>query len=292
MFSPETMPHKRIGYPSEIGSTAETAYHHIRPFPRHLHLLLRLEADYGLMQGDMIQHTAQRVLATRHRRRQLHRLRNRSTQTTLMIGRLCQNSPPSLGRHTWRSHYLSTPYLHQRPAVGFLFITQLDHVHGQFQPEYIGRVCQGSTPLSGPGLGSNIRKSLLLAVIGLGQSRVELMRPYRADTLVLEIDMRRCIQGLLQTICPHQRRRPVETVLVPHCFGNLNPPVHRIQLLPGSFFRKYPAEVLQCKRLTGNGVQSGPGLLRHICHDVVPSARDIALFEDESFSGFHDSFDC
>ena len=70
------MAHEGEGYASEVRAASETRYHHVGILARHLHLLFRFEADDCLVEGNVVQHGAERIFAVWSGRRQLYGLRD------------------------------------------------------------------------------------------------------------------------------------------------------------------------------------------------------------------------
>src|SRR5690554_5969251 len=151
----------------EIGASPEASDYHVGVVVRHFHLLFCLQPDDGLVQRHVIEHAAQGVLALGRLHGQLDRLGDGGTQAPLVIRIVGNNLAPRLRGHAGRGDHLCSPRLHQRAAIGFLLVTDFYHVDCQLQSESLRGKRQRGTPLTGPGLGSDVGDSLYLVVISL-----------------------------------------------------------------------------------------------------------------------------
>ena len=115
-----------------------------------------------------------------------------------------------------------------------------------------------------------------LVEIGLGDGGIQLVRAGRADTLVLVVDVGRCIQRPLQAPRPVERCGTVETIDFAHRLGNLDPPItgHLLQDQPHG---EQGCQVIRSDGLPRAGVQHRRGRRRQIGDDVVPGVRDVLL---------------
>ena len=271
----ERVAHERERDAAEIRSAAEAADDQVGVFACHFHLFFGLETDDRLVQRDVAQHRAERVLAVRRAHRQLDRLRDRRAERALMVRMLGEYFASGFGRHRRRGGHLRAESLHDRAPVGFLLVTDLDHVDGQFQPERLGGVRQGGSPLAGAGLGRDVRDALPLAVIGLSEGRVQLVRADGTDALVLEIDVRRGAERLFQSVGPDQRRAAVVFVLLADFVGDIDPRVGLVHLLIGQRLGENGIEIRGFQRLFRCGIQRRHRLVGHVGHDVVPPGRNL-----------------
>ena len=197
-----------------------------------------------------------------------------------MVG---QDLAARLGRHRRRSGHLRAERLHDRTAVRLLFVTDFDHVDSQFETERLGRVRQRGAPLARAGFGRDVGNPLLFAEISLRDGRIQLVRPYRADTFVLKIDMRRSAQRLFQLVSPYQRRTTVVLVLLPDRLRNVDPRVGLVHLLIGQRFGEDRIEIRSAQRLAGLRIERRHRLVRHVGRDIVPLGRNFAFRKDKSF---------
>ena len=74
----DVVAHEGESNAAEVGAATEAGNHHIGIFTSHLHLLLSLQTDDGLVQTHVVQHGAKRIFAIRRGRCQLNSLRNGS----------------------------------------------------------------------------------------------------------------------------------------------------------------------------------------------------------------------
>ena len=201
-----------------------------------------------------------------------------------MVGMRCQDVFSGTGGHGGRRSDLCAERLHDAAAVRLLLVADFHLIYCGFQPEQSCGVCQGCTPLSGTGFGRDVGYALLLAVVCLRDGRVQFVRPHRADTLVLEVDVRRSAECFLQSVGAYQRCAAVVLVHFAHFLGYLDPGVRLVQLLPAQLFGEDREHVFRFQRLLGGGVQRWHGFVHHICLYVVPVVRNFLFREDESFS--------
>ena len=101
-------------------------------------------------------------------------------------------------------------HLHLHPSVRLGVVGGADLPHLALQPEQRAGHRQRRAPLTGTGLGGQLGDALGGVVVRLGHRGVRLVRPGRADALVLVEDLGRRGQRLLQPVRPDQRRRPPE----------------------------------------------------------------------------------
>ena len=215
--------HKGESQSAEVAAATETGYHHVGIVVGKCHLLLCLQADDGLMERHMTQHRTQRILAVGSGHRQLDSLRDGRSERTGMCRVDGQNVFSCTGRHRGTPLDDSTKRTHHDAAVGLLLQTDLHLIDGSLQSEHLGSIAQGGSPLSGTRLCRHVGDALLLAVVTLRQSRVHLMRAKRVGALVLEVDMRRCVEGALQFVGADERCRTVVSVFLLHLLGDVYP---------------------------------------------------------------------
>src|SRR5690554_2214811 len=273
----------------EVRTAPEATDHHVGIIVRHLHLFLGFQPDDGLVKRHVVEHASQGVFTLGCLHRQLDRFGDGSAQAPLVIGVVGNDLAACLGGHAGGRDHLCTPGLHQRATVGLLLVADLYHVNSKFQPERFRGKCQRRTPLSRPCLGGEVGGAFYFVVVSLGQCRVELMRPYRAHALVLEVDARGCIERLLQFGSPYQRGGTVYLVLFPYLLGNINPHVGLVYFLARQFFREKRVKIFRFQRLFGPRVDHGERLVLHLGRDVVPPRGDLRLGEHEFLSFFHRS---
>ena len=275
--------HERERDTPEIRPAAEAADHDVGILAGHLHLFLGLEADHRLVQRHMAQDRTQRIFAVRGAHRQLDRLGDGGTQRTLVVRMLGQYLAPRFGGHRRRGGHLCAERLHDRTAVGFLLIADLNHVDGQFEPERLRCVRERRPPLARAGLGGYVGHTFLFAVISLRDGRVQLVRPDRTHTLVFKIDVRRSAERLFEAVSAYQRRRTVILILFAYRLRDVDPCVCLVQLLIGQRLREDRIKVRGFQRLACGGIQRRHRFIDHVGLYVVPLGRDFALRQEESF---------
>ena len=70
----QVVAHEGEGNTAEVGTAAEAGNYHVGIFASHLHLLLCLQTDNGLMQAHVVEHGTERVLTVRSGGSQLNSL--------------------------------------------------------------------------------------------------------------------------------------------------------------------------------------------------------------------------
>ena len=195
--------------PGEVAAAAHAADDHVGKVPGQLQLLLRLQADDRLVQHDVVQHAAERVLGVVAGDGRLDRLADGDAQAAGAIrdpaARICR---PALVSSEGLGVDLGAPDVHHRAAVGLLLVADLDHEDLALHVEQRAGEGQRGAPLAGPGLGGQAVDAFHLVVVRLGHGRVRLVAARRAVAFVLEVDPGRRLQRLFQVRRPHQRRRP------------------------------------------------------------------------------------
>ena len=171
----EDVAHEGEGNAAEVGTATEAGDHLVGILPGHLHLLLSFQSDDGLMEGDMVQHRAQRVFTSRCGGGQLDGLRDRCTQGAGMVGVSRDDVLSGACRHRGRSFHSSAEGAHDHRAVRLLLHRDLHLIHGGLQSVELGGIAERGTPLSGTGLGGHVGVAFLFAIVALGQGGVDLM---------------------------------------------------------------------------------------------------------------------
>ena len=174
----------------------------------HLHLRDRFLADDRLVQQHVVQHRTERVVGVRRRRR-----RPRPPRKSRCRGcRCCRACSAS----TCRPKLVSIDGLAMQRApnvsmnarrYGFWLYGHPHHEHENLDAEERARERERRSPLPGAGLGRDLPDAGFLVVERLRDGRVGLVAARRTHALVLVIDARRRLQGLLETTRPIQRAR-------------------------------------------------------------------------------------
>ena len=81
----ESVGNKRIGQAGKVGTSADAPDHDVGILTGHLHLLLGLEADHGLVKEYVVDDGAQRVLGIVMRRGVLHRFGDRDPEAARRV---------------------------------------------------------------------------------------------------------------------------------------------------------------------------------------------------------------
>ena len=171
------------------------------------------------------------------------------------------------------------PGLHHHPAVWLLVERGAYLPHLATQPEDAAGEGERAAPLPGTGFGGDPLDSLLGVVVRLGHRGVRLVRPCRAHALILEIDARRGVERLLESVCPVERCRTPHGVDVENRTGDVDVAVPG-DLLTDEGHRKQGSEVVGTDRLVGAGVERRRWRLRKVRHHVVPGGGHLRLVED------------
>ena len=206
--------------PGHVAPPADAPDHHVRILTGQLHLPAGLQADDGLMQEDVIQHAAQRVLRIVVRGGIFHRLADRDAQAPRGVRILGQDRAAGVGPRAGAGNDLGAPGLHHDLAVRLLVMADLDHVHGALQIEQAAGQGQGASPLPGACLGRQPAHAGLLVVEGLRHSGIRLVASGGTRTFIFVVDVRGRIQHPFQPPGPVQRRRPPQPVDVSHRLRN------------------------------------------------------------------------
>jgi len=260
----------------EVAPAADAGDEAVGPLADLLELLLRLEPDDSLVQQDVVEDAAQRVVGVFVRGGDLDGLADRHAEASRAVGVLGQDHAAGMGRVARAGQDVGAPGLHHELAVGLLLVAHANHVDEAFEAEDVAREGQGAAPLPGAGLGGEASHAFLLIVERLGDGGVGLVAACRADALVLEIDLRRGLERLLEAASSAKRRRPPEPVDIQHLARNVDP------LLRADFLLDQPhgedrRQVVGADRLVGGGVQRRRGRHREVGKDVVPGCRQLLL---------------
>ena len=236
------------------------------------------------MQSHMAQHRTERVLAPlRSRHCEFNSLGNGCSERALMVRVLSENILACACRHRRGWRHLSPEQLHHGAAVGLLLIGNLHLIDGSLQPEQFRCIGKCRSPLAGSRLRRDVGYAFLLTVVGLGQRRIQLVRTHRAYAFVLEIDVRRGVQCLLEPVCADKGSGAVVGVHLADLFRNVNPPVRHVQLLSYAFTAEQHRHLILRHRLVRPGVEHRLRFMRHVCLNVVPLRRNLILLQKESF---------
>ena len=188
----------------------------------HRQLQQRLFADHGLVEQHVVQHAAECVSSLRIRDGRAYGLGDRDAKTSRMIRILDEQRAAVVGDVAGTRVHGRPVHLHHDPAI------RLRNVRGgnlpdlAFDPVLRCRECQRCSPLTGTGLGRQLRDALLMVVVRLRHRGVGLVRAGWADAFVLVVDPRRSIERLLQPMSAEQRRWSPQPVDIEHAAGDVD----------------------------------------------------------------------
>ena len=209
----------RVGQPGEVRASADAADHHVGPVAGELHLGDRLLPDHRLVQQDVVEHAAQRVVRPVVLGGDLDRLRDGDPERP---GRVRRVRAPGLRAVRRRAVHGRAPRLHHRAPVGLLVVARADHEHLALEPEQRARERERRSPLPRAGLRRESFDSGLGVLVGLRDSGVRLVRAGGRDAFVLVVDVRRGVEGLLQPVRAVERAGPPLAIDIAHGLGNLD----------------------------------------------------------------------
>ena len=109
------------------------------------------------------------------------------------------------------------------------------------------------------------------------------MGAYRADALILEIDVCRRSESLFKSICTHERSTSVIGISLTHFIRYLYPSVSLVEFLACTFLTEQLRQIRNCYRFLCLGIKHGHRLHRHIRLDVIPAIGDHILRQHEFF---------
>ncbi len=183
--------------------------------------------------------------------------------------------------------YLRSIGVHQRLAVGLLFIAELDHEDFAIQAELGTSKCQGGSPLAGAGFGHDFLRAFHHVVVSLGQSRVGLVRPAWTHPFVLVVNLGRSVQVFFQIVGPKDWSGAVFEVFLSDELRDFNVPLGA-HFLGNERLRKEGPQHLWTYGLSGARMQRRQWGIGHVRNDVVEVGGKLALVEGD-FGGTHDA---
>ena len=171
----------------------------------------------------MVDDRSQRVLGVLVSGRVFDRFRDRNPEAAGRVGVVLQDAAACVGQFGGGCVHGRAPRFHHCPPIRLLLVRHLDHVDGDLEPEQRARKRQRRAPLAGPGLRGQPLHALFGVVVGLRHRRVGLVRTGGRDSFVLEVDVRRCVERLLEAIGPIDRAWPPHAVNLSHLVRDLDP---------------------------------------------------------------------
>ncbi len=169
-------PHEREREPREVRAAADAADDHVRRLARHLELRHRLLADHRLVQADVVEHRAERVVRVRRSRRHLDRLGDRDPERA---GRVRGLPAAGLRQCARRAVHAAAPRLDHRAAVGLLVVRGADHEDLALESEEAARERERRAPLAGTRLRHELSHARARVLVGLRDGAVGLVRAGR-----------------------------------------------------------------------------------------------------------------
>ena len=161
-------PDERERDPGEVRAAADAAHDDVGVLAGELELGDRLLADHGLVQADVVEHRAERVVGVLGAGGNLDRLRDRDPEAARRVLGL---RAPGLGQLRGAAVDRPAPGLDHRAPEGLLVVGDADHEHLALQPEQPAGERQRRAPLPGAGLGRELAQALPLVVEGLRRPR-------------------------------------------------------------------------------------------------------------------------
>ena len=266
----EDVTHERESDATEVTAATEASNDLVGIFACHLHLLLSLQADDGLMERHVVEHGAERIFAAGGRRSELDGLRDSCAERAGMVWIARNDILSGARRHRRRALHRSAKGTHEVRAIRLLLHRDLHLIDGSLQSVEFGGVGQGTAPLSGTGLCRDVRVAFLLAVVALWECRVDLVRAEWVRTLVLEVDVGAGAESLLEGVGADERCGAIVSILLLNLFRDVDPGVCLVKLLLRAFEVEDVGEILSLHGLMSLGVQWRERFVRHLCLYVVP----------------------
>ena len=253
----------------------------IRLLARHFHLPDRFLPDHRLVQANVVQHAAQRILGVRMRHRILNRFADGDAQAAGAMRVFGQQFAPELGLIAGTGMNRRAPGVHQQPAIRLLLVADLDHIDVALQSKQLAGQGERRSPLARArfrrqplGAGGLVEVSLRHRSIGLVAAR-------RTGPFILVVDVRRRFQRPLQPHRPQQRRRPPQRIDLAHRFRDFDPPV-RAHFLPHQVLGENLRHHLQRHRLARARMQRRRKGFGKIGQQIVPLLGNVRLRQHES----------
>ena len=270
---------EREGDAAEVGAAAAGRENHVGVLANFGQLLLRFQADDGLMQQHVVKHGSQCVIRVGAAGRLFHRLGDGQAERALIVRVLGQRIAPGI-RHVARAgKNFRTPGLHHRAAERLLVVADLDHVNAYGDAEHLAGKRQRTAPLASAGFRCQPHDAGLLVVESLRHRRVRLVRTRGRHRFILVEDFCRRTERLLQPMGAIERRWPPQAIGFTHFLGNGDPALGRHFLLQDGA-RKDRQQRLRRHRLAVRTQRWRRGI-GHVGDNVVPVRRNVVFFEQD-----------
>ncbi len=189
---------EREGDAGEVRSAARGADDHVGVVVGQFQLLDGLHADHGLVQQDVVEHRAERVVGVGVVRGDFHGFRDRHAEAAVAVGVVREHVAAVLRLARRARDAAGAVGLHQRPAIRLLVVRHAHHEHLHVDAEERAREGERRPPLARAGLGGDLPDAGLPVVEGLRHRGVRLVAAGRAHALVLVVDAGRRLQRLLE----------------------------------------------------------------------------------------------
>ena len=285
-LTPELLAHEGGDQAAQVAAAAGAADDDVRHDVVLVQGRLGLQADDGLMQQHLVQHTAQHVPVAGLAGGGLHRLGDGAAQGAGGAGVLLQDRPAHVGGVGGGGGDGGSVGPHDLPPEGLLLVADLHHVHLAVQAQIGAGHGEGGAPLAGAGLCGDALETLVLGVVGLGDGAVELVGAGGIVALKLVVDLGGGLEILLQTVGPHQGRGPVHLVEIPDLLGDGDLLGVVVQLLTDQLVAEHRPQVVEAHGRAGGGVQQRGGLGLHVCPDIVPILGHLVFGEVDLVGDF------
>ena len=263
-----------------VRTTAGAADDDIRVLPGHLHLLDRFLSDDRLVDEDVVEDAAERILGVLAHGGVFDRFGDGDAEGAVAVRIRREDAPSGVRVHRRAGDDRAAPELHHRAAIRLLVVGDLDHVHLRLDAEHLAGEGERRAPLPRARLRGDALHTLLGVVVGLGDGRVRLVRTRGRYALVLEVDVGGRIEGLLQGGGADERRRAPELVGFAHLVRDGDVALGRDFLL-NQLHREERRQRFRADRLVRAGVQRRRRRRLQVRGDVVPLLGYLRFIEVE-----------
>ena len=183
------------------------------------------------------------------------------------------------GLHRRRRRDARAIRAHHLAAERLLLVGALHHEDSAVETEERARHRKRRSPLARARLGRHALEPLRLRIVRLRDGGVELVGAGGVVALELVVYLRRCAERLFEEVRPHERRGAEHPVEVADRLRYLEKRRCLVKLLRDKFVAEHVRKVLCRARRSGRGVEERRGLLFHVRAHVVPTFRQLVLFE-------------
>ena len=167
----DVLAHEREGDAGEVGAATDARHDEVGIGAGQLHLLEGFLADDRLVEHDVVEHRAERVVRVVALSGDFDRLADGDAQAARGIGIGGQDGAAAVGGVGRAGDDFRAPHADHAAAIGLLEVGDLHHVDQAFHAEELAGQRERGAPLAGAGLGGQLGDAFLLVVPGLGQWR-------------------------------------------------------------------------------------------------------------------------